>query len=338
MFGLFRFVLALLVVGNHLGGDYTVKGAAVFNGIGNFAVYGFFVVSGYLMTLVLNQTYQFNARKFWLNRFLRLYPSYYFVCAFAMLGMILWPDAAAAYHETYRISSSPSDWLGLLTIFTLPFRGSNFRPVPPIWSVGVELVMYFLLFAFIARRPRFARWSGAVALGYTVLANLPGRNWDTYSSLWAALLPFSLGALIYFHRDRLIVPPSVLRPAVAVVGGLWLCNLAVHSCTGEYTRTFYLNLLLCAGLVVLLSQVRPASEKLKGWDKFVGDLAYPVFLLHWGVGLYVSVLLCQGHPRGIDVLGYSLPLVIILSALMIFFIDRPLEKLRRRIRPARPTG
>ena len=75
MFGTLRFLLAYLVILSHLvGSDYVVH-------FGFYAVRGFFVISGLLMTAALNEAYGFDGLRFWVNRALRLLPPYYLVCA-----------------------------------------------------------------------------------------------------------------------------------------------------------------------------------------------------------------------------------------------------------------
>jgi peptidoglycan/LPS O-acetylase OafA/YrhL len=52
MFGFFRTLLALAVVVEHLGPAHYV---------GPYAVFGFYVLSGYLMTLIMHETYGHTA-------------------------------------------------------------------------------------------------------------------------------------------------------------------------------------------------------------------------------------------------------------------------------------
>ena len=85
MFGVLRFLLAYLVILSHLvGTDYVAH-------FGFYAVRGFFVISGLLMTAALNEVYAFDARRFWLNRALRLLPPYYLVCLLTLAAIALAP-------------------------------------------------------------------------------------------------------------------------------------------------------------------------------------------------------------------------------------------------------
>ena len=78
MFGTYRFLLACLVLVTHLAG---VRCA------GAYAVFGFYLLSGYLMTLVLNERYGFSPNGFGryvANRALRIYPPYLAILGFGV--------------------------------------------------------------------------------------------------------------------------------------------------------------------------------------------------------------------------------------------------------------
>ena len=59
--------------------------------IGEYAVFGFFALSGYLMTLIMQQNYGYTVRGiggYALNRFLRIYPIYWVVCGLSILILL----------------------------------------------------------------------------------------------------------------------------------------------------------------------------------------------------------------------------------------------------------
>lgn len=66
--GIYRYLLACGVVAEHLSGNIPSL-----THTGMFAVVGFYVLSGYLITRVLNDVYGFRFAPFWSNRILRLY-------------------------------------------------------------------------------------------------------------------------------------------------------------------------------------------------------------------------------------------------------------------------
>jgi peptidoglycan/LPS O-acetylase OafA/YrhL len=78
--GIYRFLLACCVVIDHVSGSQYVSH------IGMFAVFGFYVLSGYLITRVLQDAYNFDSVAFWSNRALRLFPLY---AVFLTVGLLL---------------------------------------------------------------------------------------------------------------------------------------------------------------------------------------------------------------------------------------------------------
>ena len=95
MFGIFRYVLALLVTFGHL--KYFLQGG--WNWTGLYAVFGFFVLSGYLMTRVLHRTYGYGLRGLlaYRDRALRIYPAYWATFALSLLWLLLAPESPPLY-------------------------------------------------------------------------------------------------------------------------------------------------------------------------------------------------------------------------------------------------
>src|SRR5438045_1703170 len=89
--GFYRYLLALFVVVEHV-----TEGVQSVTHTGMFAVFGFYVLSGYLITRVLNEVYSFAFVPFWSNRILRLYPPY-FILFLVGLAIIFGTEGAAEF-------------------------------------------------------------------------------------------------------------------------------------------------------------------------------------------------------------------------------------------------
>lgn len=95
MFGTYRTFLALIVVVHHL---------ISIPIIGHYAVHGFFILSGYLMTFVMNVSYGYSLRgirAFSINRFLRLYPSYWVVLLLTLLSIAFFGESNAIKYREF---------------------------------------------------------------------------------------------------------------------------------------------------------------------------------------------------------------------------------------------
>ena len=87
LFGVFRFVLALMVVISHsarLGGP-EIESALKPWGLGNVAVMVFFCLSGYIIAEALDLFYRQRIGKFLLNRTLRIIPPFLAALLFSIL-------------------------------------------------------------------------------------------------------------------------------------------------------------------------------------------------------------------------------------------------------------
>jgi len=330
VFGALRFLLAYLVVVGHLvGTDYVAH-------FGFYAVRGFFVISGYLMTAALNEVYAFDGLRFWANRALRLLPPYYVVCVATLIAVMLAPSQAALFLKFWRGSPAVSDLVANVTVLPLQFAYSPFRLVPPFWSVAVEIDMYLLLFVIVSRRLAWACIALCAGLSFQLVSSLDalGRGLD-YFTAPSAVLPFAVGAVVYFVRQRGFV---VGRTATAAAFVLWACNMAAGGALlpssyifglGYFADTLCMAILVC-GLADCRDRVSPAP--LMAVDAGLGELSYFVFLSHWLAGFAASSVVPGGDQRGWALLAVATPITLAMSVAFSRLNRAVLEPLRDRIR------
>jgi peptidoglycan/LPS O-acetylase OafA/YrhL len=331
VFGTYRLCLAWCVVIEHLAGVSYVAHT------GKFAVFGFYVLSGYLITRVLNDSYDFAFVPFWTNRFLRIYPQYLLLLPIG-LALVLGTERAGEFlPPTWKASPQPSDWIAILTIFPMGFAPETwtFRPIPSIWSVGVELLNYAVLFAIVARRKQFAWIMLIAAAVYHVFSLWSGGDpWDRYSPFHAALLPFALGALIFFRTKAMTVRLSARGAALLCLPVLMNDVVAGYFEVGQPTHLFdvfsYLNLLFQGLAVAALSLAQKGPSQ--SFDRVFGDLSYPVFLCHWLVGYAIALAFFPGQWRGIPLMVVTLIVSTAVAYVMCRIHDAAIEPLRARVR------
>jgi peptidoglycan/LPS O-acetylase OafA/YrhL len=330
--GTFRFVLALVVVFSHLAGSPHVAH------MGFYAVRAFFVLSGFVMTSALNEVYGSDGFRFWSNRFLRLLPPYYAVCLATALAIRLCPEHAAAFQHRWGYAMTAHAVADNLLLVPLAFPELKFRFVPPAWSVAVELMMYFVLYAGMARSLRGAllclTFGVAVQCAWLVL----GASFDErYYASAGAVMSFALGATLYFARKDDARAADFRLGALATVG--WVVNLLAEGPLFPdgyaFYGGFYVNTVLAALVVVFLTGLDP-GPRLKKLDEALGHLSYPVFLCQW-LGGFVAYLVWSGAPsRGWGLTLGALPVILALAAALAWASQVFIEPLRARIRMARP--
>ena len=184
MLGLFRYLLALLVTLSHLW-----SGFAGWSGV--MAVFCFYLISGYLMTSVLHESYGFTARggqRYALNRFLRIFPTYWAVLLLSFLIVSWIPKAAFMTNFKLSMPLAASDWLPNLFIVGL-LDGPYKVLVPPAWSLDVELVFYLLMALGLSRSKLTVTVWFAGSVAYTALLLITEAEFvDRYASYAASSL------------------------------------------------------------------------------------------------------------------------------------------------------
>ncbi len=341
--GVIRLYLALVVIIYH-----ARAGGAYFDGV--YAVMLFFVISGFCMALVLNRKYtEANPSRFYVARFLRLWPTYAIVFAVILsisplpsvpsLGGIFanayyWFTATTLLgHETLWWFTPVSGDLDLIYVLngsagTL----SAYTHMQQMWSVGIEICFY-LVSPLIARRPKLI--AGLLVAGYVVhlvmSAYLPKDNPFLVRSALPYLWIFLLGMIGYHAAQYIAVKPETMSkfalPLIAV-------TLAVAVLAMPYRRTAADTgiILFAVALVPLFA----ATKDLK-WDRLIGELSYPMYVIHWPlVPFYFKYM----DRSPLSVAGY-LALTIVLAAAIHILVERPIDRIRQApmfgSRKRRPT-
>ncbi|MDO3385254.1 acyltransferase [Gilvimarinus sp. SDUM040013] len=217
-FGVLLFHWAqLFPVQNHLYPGATPFGlqwhASFFIGFGWMGVPLFFVLSGYLLTHILN-TQPITPRrslKFWQRRFLRIYPAVWLqVAIFVALGPMI--------AGLPTLSFNSAGITNALLYINLPPTMS--RPINPVWwTLPIELGFYLLLPLIILLCQRI-HWAWVVTTG--VLGTLIWR-WASISLL--ADPPY------YKHLAVLDALPGVLTPFLT---GVAIAHLPMLARTWRY--------------------------------------------------------------------------------------------------------
>jgi len=328
MLGILRFLLAYLVVVSHLvGGDY-------FAHFGFYAVRGFFVISGFLMTTVLNEVYEFDGTRFWINRGLRLLPPYFFVCAITLAIIALVPSEAGQYLKFWQGDLNLREVVLNFSILPLQWTYPSFRLVPPYWSVAIEIEMYLLLYLIIARRMAWALVAATASLTYHLACTITGVSWAAYYFFApSAVLPFAVGALLYFVLKGEL---WTITPRVAAMAFIaWFANMLaggwIFAPSYVFGLGYYLDTILFSIVVGGLAW-RRFHPAIRAVDKVLGEWAYFVFLVQWLAGFAVALAFRSGQARGWAICTAATPVALLASAGLAVLNRKFVEPLRDKVR------
>jgi peptidoglycan/LPS O-acetylase OafA/YrhL len=361
--GSLRFILALLVVGSHLG---------AFGGA-TFAVKAFFIISGFYMALVIDTRYhKLPVASFYASRMLRLLPLYWVVGVLTLIsefflvpaGQMMSKMASPLFYAGgLGLSSLPiiiliyagvsdvtmlgldtGQWLGFnrLTgqLSLAPVFGPDatsvmgLSPVPQGWSVGLELLFYLIAPFVIRRSIWFLASLCALSLASRIAlmaAGFSGNPWDR-TLFPSELIYFLLGVLayrLYLELPHLKLSPRMELGLAAMVLGVtviyWPVDHVIHGSLVWETVPY---ILVAAGMPFLFKLSKDISL-----DASIGELSYPIYMGH---GLIIGLLLWSplntapfigsGWPRHV--------LTIVLVIAGAFLLDRlvvlPIDRLRIR--------
>ena len=155
--GAFRLVLAWFVIASHTTGYYE----SFTTDVGTVAVTTFFFISGFLIPLTFEANYSkydqtSAAKKFYLNRFIRIYPIYWSTLLFFAVQAFAFPLLKRNKIDISAGSEQPFiTWVQNILLIGLNqsvLWGNYIRFNNPAWTLDIELQYYllvpFLLFFF----------------------------------------------------------------------------------------------------------------------------------------------------------------------------------------------
>ncbi len=322
MFGIYRFLLAILVATSHIQSPFQE-----FH-IGALAVIGFYTLSGYLMTLVYLQKFKpkpYSKRYFYLDRLIRIFPLYLFFTLLLLIFKITF------LHQTPNFSFlSIFSHLTLLPLNYYPFipinltTDTNLPIISPTWSLATEFHFY-LLVPFLVISPYFVALGSFASSFLFALVSLKSPDPFTYAYTLPAPIFFTFlsGSLLYYYQKH--KQPIASFTLVT----LWVCFvllLFILTFKSRHTSGFNIEtitgFLLALPLINLLSRISPHNKL----DKFFGALSYPIFLNHFLILDLFQIVIPNSSS-----LIFTLAISIVTAFLAHKYIETPLTKLRHTL-------
>ena len=327
-FNLLRLVMAVAVVVSH--GFSVITGnvhdepltAATGYTLGEHAVNGFFVISGFLVTMSFD-------RRGWLDyalaRVLRIAPG--LIVATLMVGLVL--GAALSSLGPFRYLADAGTWKFVVQTLTtyksntvLPgvFENNPFRfPMGTVWTLKYEVICYVAVFVIgalgLLRSRRLA-----LGLMLSLTAALLLLDWlqpDAAKGLQTAVrLPLLFTAGAVFYRFGGSIRLSVLAAMFMIAGVVLLRH------TFAYNAALFLTEAYCLMWLALI----PVSRFVPGPRD---DVSYGVYLYGWPIQQALHALFPLAGA--LVLLAPSLVLTVLVGFVSWRMVEKPALNIKRRL-------
>lgn len=264
-FGMLRLLFACLVVFSHcatMDRDRSKEPLHHFFGtmtLGDLAVDGFFLISGYLITMSYYQSE--SIKSYFVKRCLRIFPGF---AAASLISIFLFAPLSGSWELISKLSLI--DWIKIpLKIFTLqqPWVEGAFQDIndptkfhrlnAPMWTIRMEFICYMAvpILAFLSTGKRnYILFATTIVMlvnfCFIIMFFYFHMNTPFFIASLARLLPaFCIGACFYLFKDKifwsgrlsllfsislffLFSNKYLAEPALMTLGGYLLFNFALN--------------------------------------------------------------------------------------------------------------
>jgi peptidoglycan/LPS O-acetylase OafA/YrhL len=347
--GFLRLLLALAVVFAH-------AGQIPFLGFmgSEMAVRCFFIISGFYMALILTEKYQ-KYYPFISNRFLKIFPLYFIILiltiSLSIIGhFFLNKDVQLGF---YFANWNNKNLFFVLLILILSniflfgqdivsFIGVNMRTgslflttnynatigslgliIPQAWTLSLEM-MFYLLAPFIVRQKNKVILFLTILSGLFVIYYGLGTSGAWTFRFFPAQFVFFMFGIISYRIYKNLININVNKYFLTLAQVIIFLYVIFYSYVplGHLLQKGLFFLLLIIGLPLLFI----LSKKSK-FDRYVGDLAYPIFLSHF----FVTEILALTIKMPKEFIGATVAIISILISILLYnLIIKPIDSFRRQ--------
>jgi len=353
--GVLRFILAISVVLSHTEPLFGIQIVG-----GQIAVQAFYIISGFYMSMILNEKYinkNSSYSLFITNRFLRLFPTYWTTLIITFLVALLLfftidENSGIIYRYIHyakefgfgnmlllvfsNIFILGQDWLLFFGIdletghlfFTTNFKDTlpplyKFQFIPQAWSIGTELTFY-LIAPFLVRKK--LNIIIPIILG-SLLLRLYLYNSGLQHDPW--LYRFFPTELVFFlfgnvsYRLYIKIKDTTIQPYILKFA------LAFVLLFSLFYDKFNVPFQIYIYYIIFFLSIPFIFKLTKSWkkDRLIGELSYPIYISHM-----LIIMIIRGFS--ISTKGYfSLVIIIgsiVFSILVNKFVADKIEIIRQK--------
>jgi peptidoglycan/LPS O-acetylase OafA/YrhL len=279
------------------------------------------------MALILSEKYT-SYKLFIKNRILRIYPAYLLVFVLSLILLIILKQMTSFYF-----------WEMIHNIFIIGINNFSLNPnngggllVFQAWTLSVEMLFYLIAPILVKRNIKTLILVGGISglIKYFVYHWQIIHHVQPMDVFFPGELVFFILGIISYRIYRLI--QGINKKYLYVI---YFCILACSifysfiPFTLQYKWLVFKDWSYLFSLTAAIPFVFALCKKWR-FDRFLGELSYPLYLIH-PLALTVVVTLVGNRFYSPAVSVYLYALLAVLGATGIyFFIDKPIDKLRQK--------
>ncbi len=323
--GLFRLVLAISVLIAHSTPIFsnTLVG-------GRVAVESFFMISGFYMALILSTKYKTNLKTFYKNRFLKLFPLYWFFTILVVIVSFVTTGKFTIFKDYiisplskfilifFNLSPLFNDLTNFLAVnintghifFTSAFRDTvpeiwNYLILPQGWTIGLEITFYLFAPLLVKQKTKILLLIASLSLIARLISYyFLGFNHDPwqYRFFPFEILFFIAGIIAYRVYARFCMGGLYIHP-ILLVFPIFLFTIFFK---------YFPNIIFYYLIVFISIPFLFKFTKNNKFDRFLGELSYPLYLCHFLIiDIFAQIIKVNHQYLGLYSLLISLPVAIL---------------------------
>lgn len=279
--------------------------------IGRYGVFLFFLISGYVIFFSVSQGDHktSNWKTFLKKRIIRLYPAYWAALVFTFVLV-----------QVFGLPGREVDFLAFLANFSMLQYFFGVTSVDGVyWTLAVEWCFYIvILILLLTNSVKYFEvvilLFGIAGLGLLIVADLVPMI-DKVGFLYKCFCFFFIGAVIYYFRNSKWI-------AFLNVGVIFLF-LQLISNASDIVYDIIVLCVFTTGIVPLgvWSRLKPLI--------WLGQISYPLYLLHQNVGYVIFYNLNVGD-KYIYLIFPVIAFMLVLSYLLNVFVEKPFQQVLRQ--------
>ena len=289
----------------------------------------FFVLSGYLITQIIQTKLQANTfffKEFYRNRIRRIFPAMILVVLTTLLigYLFLFPSeleqlgkhikSSAFFYQNFRLIGEADYW----------DEASQLKPLLHFWSLSIEEQFYLLwpLIIFVLYKLRASLFV-SLSIIFSLLLLVPQfTDIDMFYHSFARFWELAFGGLIYAISTKSNTSEYISRLQL-VIFILFIVSIGFSygNTTFNVLKTFFV--VATTGLLILSITTNPNQKVLSSSPLvFLGLISFPLYLWHY---VFISYM----HIFGLEVQNYGVWIVLV-SVFISYLTYRYIEFYARR--------